>query len=158
MKSFLITGSVLLFCLQVSLEALVTDGPFVLYNEGSRSCLGPCDSGAVHWMSAGRLYYTKEKKCLGVSGKTEGSSVVNYDCDEKSEIQQWECHNNTLLTLKGQKLYLHINADSKLVLSKDTGPRSHWVIYGTTEGPCTRTHRELFTIDGNAFGRPCQFP
>ncbi|KAL0967020.1 hypothetical protein UPYG_G00303530 [Umbra pygmaea] len=158
MKSFLITGSVLLFCLQVSLEALVTDGPFVLYNEGSHTCLGPCDSRVVRWVSAGRLYYTKEKKCLGVSGKTEGSSVGHYDCDEKSDLQQWECHNNTLLTLKGQKLYLHINADSKLVLSKDTGPRSHWVIYGTTEGPCTRTHRELFTIDGNAFGRPCQFP
>ncbi|KAL0967012.1 hypothetical protein UPYG_G00303410 [Umbra pygmaea] len=158
MTSFMVTGSVLFLFLQSILGAPETDGPFVLYNADSRSCLGPCDPGALRWVSAGRLYYTKDKKCLGVSGKTEGSSVIHYDCDEKSDLQQWECHNNTLLTLKGQKLYLHINADSKLVLSKDTGPRSHWVIYGTTEGPCTRTHRELFTIDGDAFGRPCQFP
>ncbi|KAL0967023.1 hypothetical protein UPYG_G00303570 [Umbra pygmaea] len=158
MRSFMITSSVLFLFLQSILGAPETDGPFVLHNEDSHSCLGPCDPGALRWVSAGRLYYTKEKKCLGVSGKMEGSSVIHYDCDEKSDLQQWECHNNTLLTLKGQKLYLHINADSKLVLSKDTGPRSHWVIYGTTEGPCTKTHRELFTIDGNAFGRPCQFP
>ncbi|KAL0967011.1 hypothetical protein UPYG_G00303400 [Umbra pygmaea] len=157
MRSFMITSSVLFLFLQSILGAPETD-PFVLYNDDSRSCLGPCDPGALRWVSAGRLYYTKEKKCLGVSGKTEGSSVIHYDCDEKSDLQQWECHNNTLLTLKGQKLYLHINADSKLVLSKDTGPRSHWVIYGTTEGPCTKTHRELFTVDGNALGRPCQFP
>uniref|UniRef100_A0AAZ3SL44 Mannose receptor, C type 1b n=1 Tax=Oncorhynchus tshawytscha TaxID=74940 RepID=A0AAZ3SL44_ONCTS len=94
----------------------------------------------------------------GVSGKTEGSTLVYSDCDEKSLLQQWECSNNTLLTLKGQTLYLHINDNNDLVLSRDTGPRSRWTISGTTDGPCSRTHRELFTIEGNAFGRPCQFP
>uniref|UniRef100_A0AAY5L4C1 Mannose receptor, C type 1b n=1 Tax=Esox lucius TaxID=8010 RepID=A0AAY5L4C1_ESOLU len=133
------------------------DGPFVLYNAGSKTCLGPCNSDTLRWLSEGRLYYTKEGKCLGMSGKTEGSSVVYLDCDGKSDLQQWECHNNTLLTLKGQSLYLN-NNNNKLVLSEDTGSRSLWVIFGTTEGPCTRTHRELYTIDGNAFGRPCQFP
>uniref|UniRef100_A0A6Q2XY37 Mannose receptor, C type 1b n=1 Tax=Esox lucius TaxID=8010 RepID=A0A6Q2XY37_ESOLU len=137
---------------------LIKDGPFVLYNTGSKTCLGPCNSDTLRWLSEGRLYYTKEGKCLGVSGKTEGSSVVYLDCDGKSDLQQWECHNNTLLTLKGHSLYLNNNNNNKLVLSKDTGSRSLWVIFGTTEGPCTRTHRELYTIDGNAFGRPCQFP
>uniref|UniRef100_A0A8C7MYG2 Mannose receptor, C type 1b n=1 Tax=Oncorhynchus kisutch TaxID=8019 RepID=A0A8C7MYG2_ONCKI len=94
----------------------------------------------------------------GVSGKTEGSTLVYSDCDEKSLLQQWECSNNTLLTLKGQTLYLHINDNNDHVLSRDTGPRSRWTISGTTDGPCSRTHRELFTIEGNAFGRPCQFP
>uniref|UniRef100_A0A6Q2YAE0 Mannose receptor, C type 1b n=1 Tax=Esox lucius TaxID=8010 RepID=A0A6Q2YAE0_ESOLU len=137
---------------------LTFNGPFVLYNTGSKTCLGPCNSDTLRWLSEGRLYYTKEGKCLGVSGKTEGSSVVYLDCDGKSDLQQWECHNNTLLTLKGHSLYLNNNNNNKLVLSKDTGSRSLWVIFGTTEGPCTRTHRELYTIDGNAFGRPCQFP
>ncbi|XP_028971190.2 macrophage mannose receptor 1 [Esox lucius] len=156
MITFLITGVLLLF-LQSILGAPGTDGPFVLYNAGSKTCLGPCNSDTLRWLSEGRLYYTKEGKCLGMSGKTEGSSVVYLDCDGKSDLQQWECHNNTLLTLKGQSLYLN-NNNNKLVLSEDTGSRSLWVIFGTTEGPCTRTHRELYTIDGNAFGRPCQFP
>uniref|UniRef100_A0A673ZBZ0 Macrophage mannose receptor 1-like n=1 Tax=Salmo trutta TaxID=8032 RepID=A0A673ZBZ0_SALTR len=112
----------------------------------------------ARWVSEGRLYYTNIRKCAGVSGKTEGSTLVNSDCDEKSHLQQWECSNNTLLTLKGQTLYLHVNDNNDLVLSRDTGPRSRWIIFGTTDGPCSRTHRELFTIEGNAFGRPCQFP
>uniref|UniRef100_A0AAZ3P0P1 Mannose receptor, C type 1b n=1 Tax=Oncorhynchus tshawytscha TaxID=74940 RepID=A0AAZ3P0P1_ONCTS len=112
----------------------------------------------ARWVSGGRIYYTNNRKCAGVSGKTEGSTLVYSDCDEKSLLQQWECSNNTLLTLKGQTLYLHINDNNDLVLSRDTGPRSRWTISGTTDGPCSRTHRELFTIEGNAFGRPCQFP
>uniref|UniRef100_A0A673Z8X1 Macrophage mannose receptor 1-like n=1 Tax=Salmo trutta TaxID=8032 RepID=A0A673Z8X1_SALTR len=112
----------------------------------------------ARWVSEGRLYYTNIRKCAGVSGKTEGSTLVNSDCDEKSHLQQWECSNNTLLTLKGQTLYLHVNDNNDLVLSRDTGPRSRWIISGTTDGPCSRTHRELFTIEGNAFGRPCEFP
>uniref|UniRef100_A0A674B887 Macrophage mannose receptor 1-like n=1 Tax=Salmo trutta TaxID=8032 RepID=A0A674B887_SALTR len=129
------------------------NGPFNLFNaaSGNRQEL-------ARWVSEGRLYYTNIRKCAGVSGKTEGSTLVNSDCDEKSHLQQWECSNNTLLTLKGQTLYLHVNDNNDLVLSRDTGPRSRWIISGTTDGPCSRTHRELFTIEGNAFGRPCQFP
>uniref|UniRef100_A0A8C7JHA2 Macrophage mannose receptor 1-like n=1 Tax=Oncorhynchus kisutch TaxID=8019 RepID=A0A8C7JHA2_ONCKI len=83
--------------------------------------------------SGGRLYYTNNRKCAGVSGKTEGSTLVYSDCDEKSLLQQWECSNNTLLTLKGQTLYLHINDNNDHVLSRDTGPRSRWTISGTTD-------------------------
>uniref|UniRef100_A0A8C7RAM9 Mannose receptor, C type 1b n=1 Tax=Oncorhynchus mykiss TaxID=8022 RepID=A0A8C7RAM9_ONCMY len=139
--------------IQTTLGAPETDGPFNLFNaeSGIRQDL-------ARWVSGGRLYYTNNRKCAGVSGKTEGSTLVYSDCDEKSLLQQWECSNNTLLTLKGQTLYLHINDNNDLVLSRDTGPRSRWTISGTTDGPCSRTHRELFTIEGNAFGRPCQFP
>uniref|UniRef100_A0A674B7R6 Macrophage mannose receptor 1-like n=1 Tax=Salmo trutta TaxID=8032 RepID=A0A674B7R6_SALTR len=139
--------------IQTTLGAPETDGPFNLFNaaSGNRQEL-------ARWVSEGRLYYTNIRKCAGVSGKTEGSTLVNSDCDEKSHLQQWECSNNTLLTLKGQTLYLHVNDNNDLVLSRDTGPRSRWIISGTTDGPCSRTHRELFTIEGNAFGRPCQFP
>uniref|UniRef100_A0A8C7MYH2 Mannose receptor, C type 1b n=1 Tax=Oncorhynchus kisutch TaxID=8019 RepID=A0A8C7MYH2_ONCKI len=132
---------------------VLCNSPFILFNaeSGIRQEL-------ARWVSGGRLYYTNNRKCAGVSGKTEGSTLVYSDCDEKSLLQQWECSNNTLLTLKGQTLYLHINDNNDHVLSRDTGPRSRWTISGTTDGPCSRTHRELFTIEGNAFGRPCQFP
>ncbi|XP_070976307.1 macrophage mannose receptor 1-like [Oncorhynchus clarkii lewisi] len=151
MTTIMIT--VLMLFIQTTLGAPETDGPFNLFNaeSGIRQDL-------ARWVSGGRLYYTNNRKCAGVSGKTEGSTLVYSDCDEKSLLQQWECSNNTLLTLKGQTLYLHINDNNDLVLSRDTGPRSRWTISGTTDGPCSRTHRELFTIEGNAYGRPCQFP
>ncbi|XP_045570344.1 macrophage mannose receptor 1 isoform X4 [Salmo salar] len=145
--------TVLMLFIQTTLGAPETDGPFNLFNAASG-----VRQELARWVSEGRLYYTNIRKCAGVSGKTEGSTLVNSDCDENSHLQQWECSNNTLLTLKGQTLYLHVNDNNDLVLSRDTGPRSRWIISGTTDGPCSRTHRELFTIEGNAFGRPCQFP
>ncbi|KAJ8011011.1 hypothetical protein DPEC_G00053770 [Dallia pectoralis] len=158
MTDFMMTAAVLLVLLQTNLGASGTDGPFVLINASSQKCLGSCNSDTLRWLSEGRLYFTREGKCLGVSGTTEGSNVGYNDCDGVSDLQHWECHNNTLLSLKGLTLYLQMNNNNKLVLSKDTGSQSHWVISGTTEGPCTRTHREFYTIEGNAFGRPCQFP
>ncbi|XP_045549731.1 macrophage mannose receptor 1-like [Salmo salar] len=151
MTTIMIT--VLMLFIQTTLGAPETDGPFNLFNAASG-----VRQELARWVSEGRLYYTNIRKCAGVSGKTEGSTLVNSDCDENSHLQQWECSNNTLLTLKGQTLYLHVNDNNDLVLSRDTGPRSRWIISGTTDGPCSRTHRELFTIEGNAFGRPCQFP
>ncbi|XP_041751389.1 macrophage mannose receptor 1 [Coregonus clupeaformis] len=153
MTAIMITVAVLLLFIQTTLEAPETDGRFILFNAASG-----IKQGLARWVSGGRLYYPSIRKCAGVSGKTEGSTLVFSDCDEKSHLQQWECSNHTLLNLKGQTLYLHINDNNDLVLSRDMGPRSHWIVFGTTDGPCSRTHRELFTIEGNAFGHPCQFP
>ncbi|CAB1318010.1 unnamed protein product, partial [Coregonus sp. 'balchen'] len=111
-------------------------GRFILFNAASG-----IKQGLARWVSGGRLYYPSIRKCAGVSGKTEGSNLVFSDCDEKSHLQQWECSNHTLLNLKGQTLYLHINDNNDLVLSRDMGPRSHWIVFGTTDGPCSRTHR-----------------
>uniref|UniRef100_A0A4W5M9N2 Ricin B lectin domain-containing protein n=1 Tax=Hucho hucho TaxID=62062 RepID=A0A4W5M9N2_9TELE len=128
--------TVLMLFIQTTLGAPETDGPFNLFNaeSGIRQEL-------ARWVSGGRLYYIKIGKCAGVSGQTDGSTLVYSDCDEKSHLQQWECSNNTLLTLKGQTLYLHVNDNNGLALSRDMGPRSRWIISGTTDGPCSRTHR-----------------
>ncbi|KAK6302213.1 hypothetical protein J4Q44_G00265680 [Coregonus suidteri] len=153
MTAIMITVAVLLLFIQTTLEAPETDGPFILFNAASG-----IKQGLARWVSGGRLYYPSIRKCAGVSGKKEGSTLVFSDCDENSHLQQWECSNHTLLNLKGQTLYLHINDNNDRVLSRDMGPRSRWIVFGTTDGPCSRTHRELFTIEGNAFGHPCQFP
>uniref|UniRef100_A0A674MUZ2 Mannose receptor, C type 1b n=1 Tax=Takifugu rubripes TaxID=31033 RepID=A0A674MUZ2_TAKRU len=97
-------------------------------------------------------------KCLGAQGKSLGSEVSFYDCDDKSELQKWECKNETLLALKGQQLYIEVKPDEALSLSRTVGPNNHLTVTGMTRGACSRTYRELFTLEGNAFGKPCAFP
>uniref|UniRef100_A0AAQ6IAX8 Mannose receptor, C type 1b n=1 Tax=Anabas testudineus TaxID=64144 RepID=A0AAQ6IAX8_ANATE len=112
----------------------------------------------LRWTTSDRLFVTLSKKCLGVQGKTVGSEVTLYDCDEKSDLQKWECKNGTLLALKGQELYIEVKADETLALSKTVGPNNHLTITGTSSGACTKTYREYYTIEGNANGRICMFP
>uniref|UniRef100_A0A3Q2WPT7 Mannose receptor, C type 1b n=1 Tax=Haplochromis burtoni TaxID=8153 RepID=A0A3Q2WPT7_HAPBU len=134
--------------------------PFQLTNRGTGFCLIKTNNHCndIRWTTGDRLLVLQRNKCLGVQGKSVGSEVNLYDCDEASELQKWECMNETVLALKGQELYIELTADNTAILSRTTGPNNHLTISGTSSGACTRTYRELFTIGGNAAGRPCMFP
>uniref|UniRef100_A0A667XPX9 Mannose receptor, C type 1b n=1 Tax=Myripristis murdjan TaxID=586833 RepID=A0A667XPX9_9TELE len=135
------------------------DSQFLLKNKATDLCLvKKTRCYDLRWTTGDRLFAPVGKKCLGAQGKTVGSEVNLYDCDENSELQRWECKNNTLLALKGQELYINIKAEDSVVLSKETGPNSQITIAGTSSGACTRTYRVLYTIEGNSFGKPCMFP
>uniref|UniRef100_A0AAX7UFB5 Mannose receptor, C type 1b n=1 Tax=Astatotilapia calliptera TaxID=8154 RepID=A0AAX7UFB5_ASTCA len=136
------------------------DSPFQLTNRGTGFCLIKTNNHCndIRWTTGDRLLVLQRNKCLGVQGKSVGSEVNLYDCDEASELQKWECKNETVLALKGQELYIELTADNTAILSRTTGPNNHLTISGTSSGACTRTYRELFTIGGNAAGRPCMFP
>uniref|UniRef100_A0A669B8V2 Mannose receptor, C type 1b n=1 Tax=Oreochromis niloticus TaxID=8128 RepID=A0A669B8V2_ORENI len=137
-----------------------TDPQFQLINRATGFCLVKLNNFclSMRWTSGDRLLVQYKKKCLGVQGKTVGSEVNFYDCDETSELQKWECKNETVIALKGQELYINLTADNSAVLSNKVGPNSHLTISGTSSGACTRTYTELYTIEGNAAGRPCMFP
>uniref|UniRef100_A0A3B5AZ46 Macrophage mannose receptor 1-like n=1 Tax=Stegastes partitus TaxID=144197 RepID=A0A3B5AZ46_9TELE len=136
------------------------DSPFELTNKATGFCLLKkyhlCVE--IQWTTGDRLLSSWLNKCLGAEGNTVGSGISLYDCNESSELQRWECRNETLLALKGQELYIELTADNTAVLSKTTGPNNHLTISGTSSGACSRTYRELFTVGGNAFGKPCMFP
>lgn len=95
----------------------------------------------IRWTTGDRLLVPQIKKCLGVQGKSVGSEVGLYICNENDELQKWECKNDTLLALKGQELYIELTADNTAVLSRATGPNNHLTILGTSKGACTRTYR-----------------
>uniref|UniRef100_A0AAQ6IHY3 Mannose receptor, C type 1b n=1 Tax=Anabas testudineus TaxID=64144 RepID=A0AAQ6IHY3_ANATE len=79
---------------------------------------------------------------MGVQGKSVGSEISLYDCDENNELQKWECKNETLLALKGQELYIELTLFSFVVLF-------FCPFLGLSE---------KYTIGGNAYGKPCMFP
>ncbi|KAM4605239.1 macrophage mannose receptor 1b [Polymixia lowei] len=138
------------------------DSPFILLNKGTGFCLvkNQFRCSQIRWTTDNRLlvssYYSS--KCIGAQGKTVGSAIALYDCDETSELQKWECRNETQLALKGQDLYIEIKTETDAILSKETGPNTDITIQGTSSGACSRTHREFYSIGGNAAGRICMFP
>ncbi|XP_028448497.1 macrophage mannose receptor 1-like [Perca flavescens] len=155
-----ITCTALVLLIQ-TLQCLASDdSPFLLTNKATGFCLvkkyNHCFD--VRWTTGDRLLVFWEDKCLGVQGKSVGSEISLYDCDENSDLQKWKCKNGTVLALKDQELYIELTADNTAVLSKTIGPNNHLTISGTSSGACARTYRELYTIGGNANGRPCMFP
>ncbi|XP_070829826.1 macrophage mannose receptor 1-like [Chaetodon trifascialis] len=136
------------------------DSPFQLTNKATGFCLVKTNNQCndIRWTTGDRILVHQRKKCLGVQGKSVGSEIALYDCDEKSELQKWECKNATVLALKDQELYIELTADNTAVLSKTIGPNNHLTISGTSSGACTRTYREIYAIGGNAAGMLCMFP
>ncbi|XP_040911918.1 macrophage mannose receptor 1-like [Toxotes jaculatrix] len=133
------------------------DSPFQLTNKATGFCLvNNCND--IRWTTGDRLLVQTKNKCLGVQGKSVGSEISLYDCDENSELQKWECKNETVLALKGQELYIELTADSTAALTKTIGPNNQLTISGTSSGACTRTYREFYALGGNAAGMPCMFP
>uniref|UniRef100_A0A3B3BYF1 Fibronectin type-II domain-containing protein n=1 Tax=Oryzias melastigma TaxID=30732 RepID=A0A3B3BYF1_ORYME len=137
--------------------------PFSLTNKATGQCLvrrlNRCLD--LRWTTGNRLMVTSTKKCLGAQGKSVGSEVNQYDCDEKTFLQRWECKNGTLLALIGQPLYMQVKADGTVALSKTIGPNNQITITDTL-GWTSYNERlcppELYSIGGNAFGKICMFP
>ncbi|XP_034038309.1 macrophage mannose receptor 1-like [Thalassophryne amazonica] len=152
--------AVILLLIQTSICLAKDVSEFELTNPTTGFCLYKIHDYCYRmlWTTGDRLLFKWLDKCLGVQGKSVGSEVALYDCDEKSELQRWECKNETLLALKGTDFYINLKADSTAVLSKTVGPSNHLHISDVSQGPCSRTARVLYTIEGNGFGRPCMFP
>ncbi|XP_072544232.1 macrophage mannose receptor 1-like [Salminus brasiliensis] len=147
-----------------------SDWTFLIYNAHKNRCLGSnlqrldvCDPHSpkqqFRWTSEKRIFNIAEKKCLGTGVKSEGNKLQWYICDANSDLQKWECQSNSLFGLKNESLYLSVQGDSYLLtLSRDPGEKGKWTIHGMMDSVCSRPYEEMYTLKGNAFGRPCQFP
>uniref|UniRef100_A0A4W4DQ84 Mannose receptor, C type 1b n=1 Tax=Electrophorus electricus TaxID=8005 RepID=A0A4W4DQ84_ELEEL len=147
-----------------------SDGTFLIYNTLKKGCLGdslqslivcnPLSLGQqFRWTSDSRIFSVSRMKCLGVRVNSEGNNLIWYTCDAESSLQKWECHSNSLFGLKNESLYLSIQGRTKQVkLSTNPGAEGKWTVFGTVDNVCSRPYEEFYTLEGNAFGRPCHFP
>ncbi|XP_068593729.1 macrophage mannose receptor 1b [Cebidichthys violaceus] len=148
------------FVLFIPTCSTINDSPFSITSKATGLCLLRKSTRCLdmRWTTGNRLFVTSNKKCLGAQGKSVGSEVSLYDCDDNSELQKWVCKNVTMLALKDTQLYIEVKPDESITLSKTVGPNNELTITGTSSGACSRTYRELYTIEGNAFGKICKFP
>ncbi|KAJ1172986.1 hypothetical protein NDU88_004828 [Pleurodeles waltl] len=136
---------------------------FQIFNEAHNKCAEvrdsryitavPCDTNSTgqqfQWLPGGRLLSMATRRCVGAPKKASKLPVYLYPCSEHSELQRWECPNDTLLALRGAELYFNYgNTPLMLViLYTRTGPWSRWVIHGTHNSVCS------WSCEGSS---PCQ--
>ncbi|XP_077347036.1 macrophage mannose receptor 1 [Lithobates pipiens] len=166
-------ASILLILLQVIQPTLQLESDtFLIYNEDHKKCLqsqkniiivAPCNEDnkaqKFRWISKHQLINVQESQCLGVSAKKDTGLVSLFSCDGVSELQKWECKNDTLFGIVGDDLHLNYgNAKEKVIIYKGMGGWSRWKIFGTPDDLCIKAYEEIFTLNGNANGQSCVFP
>ncbi|XP_070783907.1 macrophage mannose receptor 1 [Enoplosus armatus] len=167
--------AVVLCLLQVlCITAEIDSGSFLIFNENHNKCIrvesatsltvAPCNPHAkdqqFRWASESRVLSLSLKLCLGATEIKDWVKVVLFECDENSDLQHWECKNETLFGLKEQDLHLNWGNrnERSIMIYKGSGLWSRWRIFGTRGDLCSKGYQEIFTTGGNAFGATCQFP
>ncbi|XP_035511844.1 macrophage mannose receptor 1 [Morone saxatilis] len=158
----------------ICITADIDSGSFLIYNENHNKCIkaesatsmtvAPCDPHAkeqqFRWASESRILSLSLKLCMGATEIKDWVKVVLYECDEDNVLQHWQCKNETLFGLKDQDLHLNWGNrnERNIMIYKGSGLWSRWRTFGSRGDLCSKGFQEIFTIGGNAFGGPCQFP
>ncbi|CAL9698126.1 unnamed protein product [Knipowitschia caucasica] len=172
----MLTRATLVICLLqvLCITADIDSGSFLIYNDNHNKCIkvesatsitvAQCNPHAkeqqFRWASESRVLSLSLKLCLAATEIKDWVKVVLFECDDASVLQHWECKNETLFGLKDQDLHLNWGNrnERNMMVFKGSGLWSRWLIYGTRGDLCSKGFQEIFTLGGNAFGGPCQFP
>uniref|UniRef100_A0A672G195 Mannose receptor C-type 1 n=1 Tax=Salarias fasciatus TaxID=181472 RepID=A0A672G195_SALFA len=167
--------TVVICLLQVlCITADIDSGTFLIFNVDHNKCVrvegptsltaGPCNPRAkdqqFRWASESRILSISHKLCLGATEIKNWVKVALFECDENNILQHWQCKNDTLFGLKDEDLHLNYGnfLERSIMIYKGSGVWSRWRIYGTQNDLCSKGFQEIFTLGGNSFGAPCQFP
>lgn len=142
-------------------------GSFLIYNENHNKCirvdtatsitLANCDPHAKNqqfrWASESRLLSLSFKLCLGATEIKDWVKVLLFECDENSDLQHWQCKNETLFGLKDQDLHLNWgnHNERNVMIYKGSGVWSRWRIFGTRGDLCSKGYQ------GRGFGDTINF-
>ncbi|XP_065736988.1 lymphocyte antigen 75 isoform X2 [Phocoena phocoena] len=140
------------------------DDSFTIVNENTGKCITPLNDWIVakdcdetkdmlwKWVSQHRLFHLQSQKCLGLDITKPVDSLRMFSCDSNAMLW-WKCEHSSLygaaqyrLTLKGGHAIASTN-------SSDV-----WKKGGSEENLCAQPYHEIYTRDGNSYGRPCEFP
>jgi C-type mannose receptor len=113
----------------------------------SQVTVAPCDHTSQNqqfrWASQSRLLSISLKLCLGAQDLKDWVKVLLFPCDEKSELQYWQCKNETLFGLKDKALHLNYgNRNEKnMMIYQGSGSWSWWKMYGTQKDLCSKGYQ-----------------
>ncbi|KAM6174259.1 lymphocyte antigen 75 isoform 1-T1 [Erethizon dorsatum] len=137
---------------------------FTIVNENTGKCIKPlynwivakdCDeTGDMlwKWVSQHRLFHLQSQKCLGLDITQPVDAPRMFSCDSNAMLW-WKCDHHSLYSASRYRLALK---DGYAIASTNTS--DVWKKGGSEEGLCDQPYHEIYTRDGNSYGRPCEFP
>ncbi|XP_057601089.1 lymphocyte antigen 75 [Hippopotamus amphibius kiboko] len=140
------------------------DGSFTIVSEDTGKCITPLNDWLVakdcdetkdmlwKWVSQHRLFHLQSQKCLGLDITKSTGSLRMFSCDS-SAMLWWKCDHYSLYGAAQYRVALKGGHAIASTNSSDV-----WKKGGSEESLCARPYHEIYTRDGNSYGRPCEFP
>nr|XP_034985744.1 macrophage mannose receptor 1-like [Zootoca vivipara] len=164
MSSFLLLN--LLLLIQPAFQVSDSDS-FLIYNENLKLCIQSQKSGSIvvdncdkdnewqhfKWVSDDQILNMAVKLCLAVPSKSNLVALTLSPCNETTELQKWECRNESLLALEQGDLFLNPEGGLKshAMLSKEVTNKSTWKIYETKDSLCSKAYEVLTMLTDDEF-------
>ncbi|XP_006872105.1 PREDICTED: lymphocyte antigen 75 [Chrysochloris asiatica] len=143
---------------------LLCNDPFTIVNANTGKCIKPLNDWIVakdcqetedmlwKWVSQHRLFHLQSQKCLGLDITKPVDSLRMFSCDSNAMLW-WKCERESLYGAAQYRLSLKGGHAVASTNSSDV-----WMKGGTEESLCEQPYHEMYTRDGNSYGRPCEFP
>ncbi|KAM4531180.1 C-type mannose receptor 2 [Odontesthes bonariensis] len=156
--------------LKRSVTAPLDSDDFAFFLEGTDGCLGVMYNSVIvtpsceeplqrwKWVTRGRLFNVGSSLCLGVTTgnvtSTERTTPLGvYACDREPPKVRWTWNCGQVLDIFNS--YLKSSPWNSSFTSSMT---LKWRLHGDVQDLCSKTYREIYTIQGNSHGRPCYLP
>lgn len=129
-ETFLIYNKVNKLCLQASAAQSVR----------TATCHQDNESQKFRWITDHQLMSVRLNLCLGVPSKEDQAVITLYPCNQTSELQWWECKNESLLAIQGEDLFFGPGNEEydNVLLKKGLSPKNNWKIYGAVDVLCSQ--------------------
>uniref|UniRef100_A0A087XUB2 Mannose receptor C-type 2 n=1 Tax=Poecilia formosa TaxID=48698 RepID=A0A087XUB2_POEFO len=110
------------------------------------------------WVSRGRLFNLGSSLCLGLNTRnltynSQYPPIAIYTCDREPPRVDWTWNCDEVL----EKLNNFFQSPAFFNGSTMFGS-AKWRLYGDDQDLCSKTYQEIYTIQGNSYGRPCYLP
>ncbi|XP_025055752.1 lymphocyte antigen 75, partial [Alligator sinensis] len=142
-------------------------GAFTIRHERTSKCLQVKNSRIVtadckethetlwKWVSRNRLFNLGSKQCLGLNLANLQSPLKMVVCNSQLMLMLWwRCADASVVGASRYKLTLK----NEIVVTASINSSDCWRRNNSSDDICQQPYREIFTKDGNSYGKPCEFP
>uniref|UniRef100_A0A8B9TUL6 Lymphocyte antigen 75 n=1 Tax=Anas platyrhynchos TaxID=8839 RepID=A0A8B9TUL6_ANAPL len=105
------------------------------------------------WVSQNRLFHLGSRQCLGLDIVTKlPSRLKMVDCNSELMLW-WRCADASIIGASQYKVTLVNNFVTASINASD-----QWRSNNSSDDICRYPYHEIYTKDGNSYGKPCEFP
>ncbi|XP_078259962.1 lymphocyte antigen 75 isoform X1 [Rhinoraja longicauda] len=164
--SYILIALILLGRCAVTASQTPGNGIFTIQHQGTAKCLKVNVSGITmdkcnqqdqfqqwKWLSGHQLFNIGDRKCLGLDTLNQAQPLKVFECDIGDIFTWWRCKSYTVYGSSSYKLTVEHGNPTVDIDATDT-----WKQSGSDSDVCEQPYHEVYTIDGNAYGKPCVFP